>query len=1327
MFRRIAICMVVTVSVSTVLFLAAIAWIETREGAPAAGNDTNGIEDVAAAYRIDREGRKLAELGRPAEDLRKAEEKYRKSLAMFKKLGHRQGESEVLNDLGILYFDQREYDQAVEHHERSLEIKRKIGWSWGEGNTLANLGNLYGRQQQYAKEAEYYEQAVNAYEKAGDWNKASAIVSDLAETYFLLRQSSKAIKCLEKWVETAGQRKDPRIEADALVHLGTYLISHSHFVESHFDKSDPTEHFDESEFDKRCEQMEAKAIGYLEKSVELAKQHKFPKIEAEASYHLGECYSTRGMFANRPVIVYPPPAKEAPNQDIGPAARRDYSTAARYFERSAEAAKRARNLELQQNALRALGSACEHLGQNSEAIAAYEAAREIAVKQKDSRAQAEFARQLATLYYNEQNYSKVAEHCMYALESKENFNGPTQGGEPDLKETLGKAYRALVKLDPANEQLKRVKLFLDQAGDNEALAQELSRALAELEEQETKKVKNSPFEAGNVNVCDKYGRLPLEAAAEKGDLELIKQLVDSDADLKMKNRSGVPVLDAAFTAAMLRSDEARDSEIAEYLLNLGANVNTAGLKNRPALQWDGRLGDPDFFKLLIDKGADVNGRDANGQTALMFAANWGNGDAARLLLEKGADLQAKNDKGETAIMMVGGDSRLFREDSAKDQLEVVKLLLEKGAGVNDRDACMGGRTALMRYAARGFQQGAKLLLEKGADVNAVLDDGSNALFGAIVGDRAMDASCSLQSLEYWTWRRHPSGLDRNVVPDGPHFEAARLLIKHGINVNARLKTDGSTALAWAAYLENAKLVRLLLDNGANVDSQLSDGRTPLMCAVTRSFWFETPEPPRHEKGSKPEMSFERRQIEVAKLLLERKADVNAKRPDGTTALTWAMILGEADMVEFLLERGANPKFAITDGSTPAEWLARRKRSDVRKLFDEHWSGGTLATVARSGLRNEVKRLLDEGADVNAKDSSGATALIESAREGDMEMVRLLLEKGADVRTKDDRGWTALNEALRHDRLDIATLLLDRGADPNSIDSCGWTPLIQAASSGQREAVNLLLARGADIRTKDAYGRTAFMRAVEMGHRKIAALLLDKGADVNAAEADGWTPAMAAATWQDREMVRLLRERGARMTVAAAALLGDLREVQRLVDEAVKTHTHIPDGSMALLFAARNGREDMVKLLLERCPDINIKEVCCDAALLVSIDDRHTGIAKALLERGANANAVDDKERTALYCAVKARDFGLVCLLLEKGADVNAQSPGHGAPLMGAIANGDVEIVRALLEKGARVGGKVSSSDVQAAGKSSSKEILELLKGYAVKQTNQPQPSSREDH
>jgi len=124
----------------------------------------------------------------------------------------------------------------------------------------------------------------------------------------------------------------------------------------------------------------------------------------------------------------------------------------------------------------------------------------------------------------------------------------------------------------------------------------------------------------------------------------------------------------------------------------------------------------------------------------------------------------------------------------------------------------------------------------------------------------------------------------------------------------------------------------------------------------------------------------------------------------------------------------------------------------------------LQRAAYDGNTNEVRRLLDKGADVNAQ-YYGITALMDAAAKGHAETVRLLLDKGADVNATRSNGGTVLINAACYGHAECVRLLLGRGADVNAKSSSGWTALINAAAEGRTECVRLLLAHGANIEAR----------------------------------------------------------------------------------------------------------------------------------------------------------------------------------------------------------------------------------------------------------------------
>ncbi|MFH1115319.1 MAG: ankyrin repeat domain-containing protein [Pseudomonadota bacterium] len=867
-----------------------------------------------------------------------------------------------------------------------------------------------------------------------------------------------------------------------------------------------------------------------------------------------------------------------------------------------------------------------------------------------------------------------------------------------------------------NKYLQRVVAFLKKAGGKETLDESFFEALRI---GHTEMVRKLLAKGVNGNELDQYGQVPLETAAENGSMEMVKLLLDNGADLKKRNRYGRTALDASYTTAMLHGHE----EIARLFLDMGVNVNAIGPAGRTAFQCAMSCS-PQFVKMLVERGADVNAKTDDGKTALMYAARSGKVETTRFLLDKGADVNAKANDGDTALMALGETLGSLRQDAFEDYLEVVKLLLDKGVDINAKDThrLRGGFTPIIHFSAVGWPEGVKLLLENGADVNATLKDGSNALFWALSGDTGVGVHC-LQILGKLKlpgrWQSH-----EEKVPDKRRFETAKLLITHGINVNAKLERDGSTALIWAAFLGDVELVRLLLEKGAEVNVRLTDGLTPLLCAMTGSWRngihkslgsrFEVNV---LERNRPPAEKFSDRRMEMVKLLLDHGADVNALPAKGTTALMWAINRGQAEMVQLLLERGADPNAKLRDGSTLLQSAALLGCAEVVKLLIEHGARATLAAAALSGLNNEVRRLLDQGSDVNARDTKGRTAFMECARRGNLDTARLLIDRGADPSARDERGWTAFMEAMWNNRLDMATLLLERGVDPNVADDSGWTPLMQAAWKGLPEAVNLLLTKGVDVNAKDPYGKTPLMRAVEMGNREVGLLLLDKGADVKTATADGCTLVMIAAERRDVDMTRLLRERGAAMTLVAAALLGDKKEIQRIIADAEKNGTRI-DGPGALLTAVREGRGEVVTLLLDKCPGIDLKQSYGGTALLDAVKDGNTGIAKALLDKGANVNAADSVDATALHHAVSVENPALVRMLLAKGAYVDAMAGGGDTPLIQAIRKGNGEIVKALLEKDPSLKPSGwSNSALEMARIYGRAEIVELLMAHVLAQND----------
>src|SRR5678816_2959371 len=252
----------------------------------------------------------------------------------------------------------------------------------------------------------------------------------------------------------------------------------------------------------------------------------------------------------------------------------------------------------------------------------------------------------------------------------------------------------------------------------------------------------------------------------------------------------------------------------------------------------------------------------------------------------------------------------------------------------------------------------------------------------------------------------------------------------------------------AIRANDLRQLKTLLDEGVNASEAGPDGITPLMAAA--------------EIGS----------LDAMKMLLDHRADVNAKNTSGSTALMWSVT--DAKKVRLLLDHGADVNVAARSGRTAL----------------------IIASFANPSAE-VVRMLLDASADVNTADTFiGLTPLINASGNRNLEVVKLLLAKGANVnavsKTQDlpriqtgiveFGGWTPLLMAVPFGPPEIVRTLMDAGAKVNVQDYRGFTPLMLAASNDRAnpETVRLLLAHNADTQPKTRGGETASEWAAKYG-------------------------------------------------------------------------------------------------------------------------------------------------------------------------------------------------------------------------------------------------------
>lgn len=196
-----------------------------------------------------------------------------------------------------------------------------------------------------------------------------------------------------------------------------------------------------------------------------------------------------------------------------------------------------------------------------------------------------------------------------------------------------------------------------------------------------------------------------------------------------------------------------------------------------------------------------------------------------------------------------------------------------------------------------------------------------------------------------------------------------------------------------------------------------------------------------------------------------------------------------------------------------------------------WDEVELLAMSQDGNLIKVKKLVEEGADVNTADEeTGDTPLILATSRNHLDIVKFLVENGADINATDKNGATALTIAS-HMSHEIARYLIKGGADVNATDAHGWTALLLASGSGEIKSAELLLENGANTEIANKKG-TALMHAVLFcGDVEMVELLLKYNANVNAKDSKGKTALMIASKQGNAELVRLLLENGANVKAA----------------------------------------------------------------------------------------------------------------------------------------------------------------------------------------------------
>jgi ankyrin repeat protein len=418
------------------------------------------------------------------------------------------------------------------------------------------------------------------------------------------------------------------------------------------------------------------------------------------------------------------------------------------------------------------------------------------------------------------------------------------------------------------------------------------------------------------------------------------------------------------------------------------------------------------------------------------------------------------------------------------------------------------------------------------------------------------------------------------------------------------------------------------------------------------------------------------------------------------ALDLAIDGGYEDIVRLLLDAGAWP-------------------SDRESSLDDT----PLMRAARRGHVGIIRLLVERGADMDEHEFAGNRPLMLAALFGHREAVEMLLELGAELECEARDGYTALLHAIHGAHPEIIRLLVERGAQINRHDKHGFTylmhpltgPYFRRLYKARRpgdprpahpaivprwdvETVRVLLSLGADVHLRGNgrnEGKTVLMQAALEGQEAIAKLFLAAGADLYARDVQGRTALTWALLYGKKKMTVLLRKQGIQPSLFDAALLGDVEEARRLLDEQLGQAEGVPEEPVLwidrprydpteppLIWAVLADNRVAIETLINAGAHIEVRNAQGKTPLMLAVRSSSPKRIERLLAFGADPNAMDNDGATVLMqddSSTSARP------LLAGGADPNLAHRGDGTtPLMYAAAKGAVAMLDVLLAAGANV-------------------------------------------
>lgn len=569
----------------------------------------------------------------------------------------------------------------------------------------------------------------------------------------------------------------------------------------------------------------------------------------------------------------------------------------------------------------------------------------------------------------------------------------------------------------------------------------------------------------SINSPDATGATPLEAACSSGNILLVKHLIHEGANRHGEIPRSRNIMAAACTSGNM--------ETIRYLLAQGAQWHPApdsGEKNT-LLHRAARAGSPELVRLLLARGEPVHPVNIHRETPLFAACASGSIPTVELLLQHGANINHLSTRHDTPLSIA----------CEWGNLPLVQHLIAKGADIRTRDnlgntllhqACTQGKTDIALHLIRQGLRLAEPNAQQQTPFDLAVLHGQTKLVRELLRHTGKQQARSLVNSRH-NLLRHIG----NARKTGTYNPAiTHMLLDHGAIADTSTP-DGIETLIHACRTGDTEFVRKLLSTGSRPGIHSPSGETPLMAACrnanpdlvhTLLRHGADPASKNNNGATALDLACAPHQTAIFTLLEQEGADLHTTTRAGTTLLTPACAAGNLPLVRHLASKGLPLQAAI----------------EKEQL---------LAIACASGNPALVHYLLHLGANINARDPHGRTALFHACDNARPAVIRCLAAHGANFNARDNDGQTPAFAAMHEKAATVIPLLRKYGTDLNAADNHGNRPLTEACREQNIRLVRALLTQGADPNLADKTGHTPLSLAALYHRPDIATLLLKHGA------------------------------------------------------------------------------------------------------------------------------------------------------------------------------------------------------------------------------------------